>query len=397
MKLLEKKKSEKGRTRVYFCGVKIFSYKRKRTPRPLSSYLGIDPYDVLLISATPPTDGVCIWRMQFLKEMLEKKGFRVQLIYEFDALNKIHAYVIKCQSIIYSRALDSDVSRSIFGYAKQYAKPLILDLDDLTLSTGSHMSGNVKSGVSKRSDVYSKGLTYEKALVFADHISVSTPFLKSAFQQLFTQRISIYQNSISTELVASSERHSPMGDTLNILYASGSSTHDFDFSTIYLDLVNFLSSHDDVTLTILGASSWKMGFDFLGDRLRILPRVGFEEMLNAFGEYDLLLVPLDKNDFNHGKSNIKYIEAGARGTPVLATDVDEYRSTIRHGENGYLFDEESFYHVLEEIYLHRASLRQIGENARRDVLRFHTVDRAETELLDLLNRACGKTDSSGTK
>ena len=105
-------------------------------------------------------------------------------------------------------------------------------------------------------------------------------------------------------------------------------------------------------------------------------------MLDVFEKHDLLLVPLDDNDFNNAKSNIKYIEAGARGTPVLARNCKEFSQVIKDRKNGFLYTPENIESQLEYIYKNKNKLNKIGENARKDILKNHTTS---TDNADFIN------------
>ena len=53
-------------------------------------------------------------------------------------------------------------------------------------------------------------------------------------------------------------------------------------------------------------------------------------------DWDIGLAPVAKNTFNMSKSNLKALEYGALGIPVIASDWHPYRDFIRHGETGFL-------------------------------------------------------------
>ena len=158
---------------------------------------------------------------------------------------------------------------------------------------------------------------------------------------------------------------------------------------MFLPLLNFIFKHQDVKLTVLGASGVGSVFSKITDRIDIINKVDFNTMLNIFENHDLLLVPLDNNEFNNAKSNIKYIEAGARGTPVLARDCDEFTLVIKDKKNGFLYNQENLTNQLEYIYKNKHKLYQIGENARKDILKNHTISTDNTDFIDFIrNEIC---------
>ena len=51
---------------------------------------------------------------------------------------------------------------------------------------------------------------------------------------------------------------------------------------------------------------------------------------------DVCLVPLENTFFNNSKSNIKFIESGIHGVPIIASPVDQFKRAISHSINGWL-------------------------------------------------------------
>ena len=171
-----------------------------------------------------------------------------------------------------------------------------------------------------------------------------------------------------------------------MLYSSGTATHLHDLSTIFVDLLSFLKRHQDVTLTIIGDSIDTKEIPWANDRVRKVPYLGFNDMLNEYAKYDLILVPLAQGDFNDAKSNIKYIEGGSVGVPVIASDRAEFRNAIVDGKNGYLFHND-FLEKMEYIYAHKDDLVRVGETAFQDVMEKHSQngDNLPAALIEWLN------------
>jgi glycosyltransferase involved in cell wall biosynthesis len=51
---------------------------------------------------------------------------------------------------------------------------------------------------------------------------------------------------------------------------------------------------------------------------------------------DIALAPLVRNQFNLGKSDVKVLEYGMSGAAVVASNIEVYNQSIRHGETGLL-------------------------------------------------------------
>ena len=57
-----------------------------------------------------------------------------------------------------------------------------------------------------------------------------------------------------------------------------------------------------------------------------------------FTNMDIGIAPLEFNNFNDSKSDIKVAECGRYGLPLIATDCGCYEDLIQNGETGYLID-----------------------------------------------------------
>lgn len=174
---------------------------------------------------------------------------------------------------------------------------------------------------------------------------------------------------------------------LKILYMSGSKTHNSDFKIIINPLVKFLNKNPDVNLTFLGETFTWPELEF-HKNIKYLPLVSRDMMFNIISEFDVVLVPLRNIDYNNAKSNIKYIESGAVGVPVMASPTDEYKRSIKDGHSGFLCDsEEDWISTLELLKANPMLSIIVGKNAQNDVLKNYTLtSQAGYAIKELLAR-----------
>lgn len=105
--------------------------------------------------------------------------------------------------------------------------------------------------------------------------------------------------------------------------------------------------------------------------------------ISRYGEHyqhaDICLAPLvGGHPFHHCKSELKFIEAGYFGIPLIASNVIPYSETIRHGENGFLVDpaknHKDWYKYIKQLVLNPELRIQIGNVAREEVMAKYTMD-----------------------
>lgn len=154
-----------------------------------------------------------------------------------------------------------------------------------------------------------------------------------------------------------------------ILYA-GSNTH--------FDLANKTNQRDDffhITNLILkdlqGPKKYQWVFlggvspilqQFVGKGVEVYPWAPITEYPQRLKEMDatIMIAPLQDNTFNRSKADIKIMEAGALGIPIIAQDLDCYN---RNNEWKYLFTtgEQMFGHITQILSSEKNYLKAINE------------------------------------
>lgn len=341
-----------------------------------------NPVDVLFISQYNTNNACYIWRTNFLSEMFRNNGLVVEdeslLSLSNDFLNKFY----ESKLIIFSRPQNINICSNIIKEIIKIKKKFIIDIDDLLFEEYAIYDGSFKSGVTSYQKVIDEYRLFTFCYNFTNYFSVSTKFLHDVLKNNYYKKCYLLPNVISKTLCQKQEKSNSNG--LKLLYTSGSYTHLYDVSTIFIDLFNILLKHKDVTLTILGASSLSESLSIFGNRIKVIPYSSFSDMLNIYKEHDLSIVPLDKNPFNSAKSNIKYIEAGAVATPIIVQDCDEFKETIIDGINGFIY-KNNFYEKFEQIYNNKDILKKVGNNAFIDVNANYTTEKSiPNDIKDLL-------------
>ncbi len=157
-----------------------------------------------------------------------------------------------------------------------------------------------------------------KIMDSADWVVVSTAPLAEAYSR-FHSDIRIAQNRLAPDQWGHLRSLSGTGKKVRVGWAGGSS-HAGDLE-ILLPLIKELEHEVEWVF---------MGMKPKNVRCEFHPGVPFEmypEKLASLN-LDLALVPLELNHFNECKSNLRLLEIGTCGVPIIATDIEPYRCDL---------------------------------------------------------------------
>ena len=339
--------------------------------------------DVVLVGFYPQNNGTIIWRLNFLKKILDSKGYNTVVITSETASHDILDIIRRTKKVILCRPSLNDFGNAVIRFCIDNNKSFAIDLDDAMFhdnvkGDGAFLSKVVASEICR--SIYNN---IADSYHFAEFMTVSTKTIQEILWNKYCIKSILLPNKIDISLCNNTHNDEHTG--LRLLYASGTATHLHDLSTVFLDILSFMKRYQDVTLTILGNSIDEDDILWAKDRVRKVPYMDFHSMLNVYAEHDLILIPLAHGEFNDAKSNIKYIEGGAVGLPVLASDCAEFRNVINDGINGFLYH-DNFMEKLEYIYNHKDALKNVREEAYKDVVKNHStqcdIPQQLTEWLD---------------
>jgi SAM-dependent methyltransferase len=97
---------------------------------------------------------------------------------------------------------------------------------------------------------------------------------------------------------------------------------------------------------------------------KFTPMCEYDAYMDLLGESEVSLMPLDDNNFNRAKSDLKFIEAGACRVASLASNV-VYSDTIEEGRTGMLFhDANELQAKLMRLVAMPEMARDLGDAAR---------------------------------
>lgn len=209
------------------------------------------------------------------------------------------------------------------AYAKQMRKKLIIDFDDDLWSIS--RDNPAWSGWNNNNGHHLNILA--ENMKSADLVTTTTDELVQLAKK-FNKNVIKLPNMLPDEYWENPKiTRDP--DYITIGWA-GSTSHVSDIRVILSSVTTILNKYPNVKFAFAGLRP-----DIPHDRVVILPPVPIEEYPSLLGTFDIALAAITDTRFNRAKSDLKYIESAAVGSPIVASKVSPYFS-VKAGETGFL-------------------------------------------------------------
>ncbi|RUQ98024.1 glycosyltransferase [Labedella endophytica] len=276
-------------------------------------------------------------------------------------------------------AVPADLVDAVVEACTRDGVRLVVDLDDDLLSPSSRQ--RLVEGGYLESDL--DGL--ERIVAAADAVVVSTDELASRIGAL-ARSVHVVPNRLSplvwTEPVDTVPTRRPTG-SVRVLYM-GSATHADDIaivreafdgrqtpfgSRLELDVVGVLDD-DETWFTRLDVPRNARAYDRFSHWLRSHRR-----------RWDIGIAPLADTEFNHAKSDLKFLEYTSLGLPTVASAIGPYAGTDRHGAVLVDNDPDAWFAALGELADYPDRRRSAVDESRGYVAEERTLD-TEASLAD---------------
>jgi SAM-dependent methyltransferase/glycosyltransferase involved in cell wall biosynthesis len=263
---------------------------------------------------------------------------------------------------------------------------IIFDLDDLMIAP-ELARPEVIDGI--RSQNFSADLVRDyyarmRQTMFAADLCVASTAELAGFMRLASMPTIVVPNGFDHSVLAVSRlagrhRSAMPGDGLvRIGYATGTRTHQRDFSVCVGAVAEVLRQHPECRLVLFQSGGHTQSLidtnefpDLRGLESQIEWRqaVPLAELPLETARFDINLAPLEVgNPFCESKSELKYFEAALVDVPTVASPTGPFRRAIRHGETGYLAStQDEWCDILTELVADAQKRRRIAGAARRDV------------------------------
>ena len=317
------------------------------------------------------------YRCEHQAEQLESYGFTTDVAY-FDRVDW-DAVLNSYQCFLLHRVPHRMTVERFIKKAEELGKPVIFDIDDLVFDEDRLGYIRALEGRSSQEvQLYRDNVKqHHRTLSLCKFAVAATEPLRAAVERMFPHiRCFINPNGLNDIQLRQAEQalqiHKLAADAqiVRIAYLSGTPTHNQDFKECAGALERVLETYSNVRLMLVGHLDSGEKFARFGDRIELHRPVPWQDLPRLIRRVDINLAPLElDNPFTECKSSLKYFETAILGVPTVASDLEPYRKSIAHGENGYLCRTEEEWFRCISCLIEDPSLREkIGSMARKDAL-----------------------------
>jgi GT2 family glycosyltransferase/glycosyltransferase involved in cell wall biosynthesis len=272
--------------------------------------------------------------------------------------------------IIQRTAIPLDMVENVIAVLAQSNIPYSIDLDDDLL--------DVPSDKDPHGSYASYAPALQLLIASAAAVTVSTSGLQEKMKEIHPSVV-LLPNQLSDRLWRLAPQLRVMDNTVRALYM-GTATHDNDLELVLPALDAVAQATPQFRLSLIGITTRK---DLTDGRpwLEVLEvpakdYVNFTKWLhNQKERFDFAIAPLRETSFNARKSDLKLLDYGALGLPVIASNINVYRTTNAPGVRLVENLVQSWDHALrEQIGLGKEN-RTLGEQLRQWVLRERMLEK----------------------
>jgi glycosyltransferase involved in cell wall biosynthesis len=301
--------------------------------------------------------------------------------------------------VVFHRVANDPYIEALIRSLRRRGALTLFDADDLTFDPQAFQwidSPDFADPV--RSALYQEDLRRNQAtLALCDGALTSTDYLVRHIRSQ-SKLARVHRNGFSLEMLRRSENafreRRAASESMVIGYASGTLTHNRDFSLVRPALQRILARHPQVELWIAGALDPGDGWEGAGERLHRVPFMPWAELPTVLAQFDVNLAPLvSDNPFAQSKSEIKFMEAALVRVPTVASPTEAFSQAICSGKNGFIAgDEGEWETALERLIVDEPVRRQIASQAYTDTIAgYHPAHRAG-QLVETLETISAELD-----
>ena len=340
--------------------------------------------DILIITAG--VGDSALYRAHNQAEELRFHGFSVSVTMQ-DNPFLVHLEK-KFKIFIFHRTLYSPSVARLIGKIKKAGKEIIFDTDDLVFDAKYvQQTDHYKNMSYFEKKQYEKGVGEEIVKdPYVKTCAASTGFIASKLEEygkkvfVNTNKLSAQWMAMAEEITNNKQQTTDSRQRVRMGYFSGTIGHNRDFATISDALVEILEKYPQAEIFLAGPLELENKFSKYADRIIRSGYVPREKHFENISRCDIILAPLERDDFSEGKSELKFFEAGILAVPIVAVRNQTFSDAITDGESGFLAEgKEEWISKLERLITDEELRKEMGEKAREKALADYTTKNSHNE------------------
>ncbi len=262
---------------------------------------------------------------------------------------------------------------------KNTKRKIIYDIDDLIIDE-EHIRNVVRNDYQAKDNNHITtlfGVILRKVWLMrlADYFITPNEFLGKKIQQYYQKRTYLIYNSLNKTQIdyanyLSNNKTEKENSIKYLAYFSGSSSHNADFASIKQVLLRILKERNDVHLLIGGFLQLDDVFNKYSERIVRVPFTNFVSQLNYINQCYINLIPLEDNEFNDCKSELKYFESAILYKPSIASLRYPFRKIKERNSNNILLanSENEWYENIRLLLDKEETYERISKQAHKDAI-----------------------------
>ncbi|EKE24915.1 MAG: hypothetical protein ACD_5C00356G0002 [uncultured bacterium] len=350
----------------------------------IKNIINVESGDILFI-----TSGVgdsALYRAHNQAEELRNHGFNVSVTMQDNPF--LASLDRKFNVFVFCRTLHTSSVAKLIEKIKKQQKEIIFDTDDMVFDTKYvHQTDHYKNMSFFEKKQYEKGIGEE--IIRDPYVKVcttSTKFIASKLEEygkkvfVTTNKLSEEWMKIASELLQDKIQEKNKRNKIRMGYFSGTIGHNKDFATISDALIEIFDKYPNVELFLAGPLELEEKFSKFSQRIIRSTFVPRKKHFENIFYCDIVLAPLENDEFSEGKSELKFSEAGLLKVPAITVNNQTFANAIIDGENGFLANSKDGWVEKLSLLIENPQLREsMGEKAREKALRDYTTKHSHSE------------------
>lgn len=243
----------------------------------------------------------------------------------------------------------------LFSMRNAVKSKLVVDVDDSIWANPTCPKEDVKR-------YYNRAVVGLEMVQSADYVTVSTDELKNQLRS-YNENVIVLPNLINpNDWKFKRKKH----DKIRIGWIY-SPTHARDVEVVKEALKEIYDRYqDDIEIIIFGTTIDLLEFPFIKEES--VKYTDYPKKLTELS-FDISIAPLEKNEWNKCKSNIKWLESTMAGAAFIGSDVYPYEFSVKNGKTGYLAkNKNQWVKYLSWLIESKEKRDYLVENAKKEVL-----------------------------